>query len=393
MDDEHSRITAKPLTAAELQLRVGRMLPGMQGVLYYRVRATAANITKSKSTGKALVTEADTHYAKIEFVVDQAIKMNPVSDDDFYAFVQDEKTLPNDDGTYRTSAFPQDGERGCDLYEYSYVDVYGEPDKQEPPPFLGKSKVSTRSSYSSRASESPIHYDNSRMPGGIAKKKKAVPHEPEFAEDPQRWQEMVGRGIEEGLAQVNIGLIEACWKKEFGHLGKGPEHKAHVAEVLSDLSKVLRRLRSHPSDQEDPDWVHDQQLRFGFLDSLRCQKEGLPEHYVAALKRAYKLEKKPAYQQQAHLLAQAQLKVLQDKADPRIIAARSLVGAEPPVVPPAPFGGKKGTSKLTEAQRQQQSSQSKKDHQAKKERQAQLMSTLSAKLTSEELDALKKDFH
>ena len=295
--------TKPPLTPEELRVLGKKMLVGQTITVFFRLSQPDASIPAAK-------------YTSVMYTVDVSMPKTVVNAaEDEYVWLSPE------DRPHESEPFPEDGRHGCDLYEYSYVDISGDPEPEEPaksrrvrPSQRGSSEGSTKS--------------------GSEVRERVRADTREVAEDCARWPEVLCTG-NEALDTVNlIGLI-AYYEKTFGHLGGGGDLKKHIGNLLTTLSSDMEAVASRPDLPNSKSWVRARHLVISELDGYRSTALGFSAAFVRETKLAYQGDTIPVWQREAHAQAIGRMKLQTSGVDVRTLGQKKETREAPRRSPPA----------------------------------------------------------
>ena len=251
--------TKPPIAMDDLRVLAKKMKVGMTVHLFFR---------KKHHSDVASVYKSATYRVDVSM---PAIISDASVDE--YAWLSPEER-PDD-----SEPFPEDGLHGCDLYEYSYVDISGEPD---PDPVDSKSRRCRPSQRGStdRSSKSGDREPEVRLRAGSR----------EVAEDCSMWSEVLCTD-NEALNAVNLESMMSYFKTTFGGLGAGnADLKKSIAVTLKSLGDDMEAVMSAPSLAKNKSWVRARHRFISELDGYRSASMGFSQTLVRETKLAYEGE-------------------------------------------------------------------------------------------------------
>ena len=322
-------------------------------------------------------------FVRANFVVEtprkKGVHLDPANDD--YVWL-----IPENSNT-EAEPFPQDGLHGCDTYEYSYVDVTGEPEPEPVPEPVVKKTARTRPAVAKDDVEDQS--SSTSAPSVII----PVRADTRFiAEDPSQWAEVLHTG-DTALNVVNLRGMESYYKTTFGHLGVDASQKEMVALVIQTLSEDMEAVMADVSFARSEHWVKARCRSIHKLSMLRNAKVGYPKELLKTMDRAYDEIAIPEWQRAIHSEACQQVKITSWKPDARTAPS---YGTDPASdsgdrEPKGPNGGAKGKPYNGHADPRAQSTADKKASADKKAAAAAFLASVKGKLSAADF-AKFKDF-
>lgn len=278
-----------PIASDELRVLAGKMLRGMTVTIFHRLMQPD-------------VAKAPSKYRSTTYTVDVPI---PKTIED--AAIDEYVWLTPEDRPGDAEPFPEDGRNGCDQYEYSYVDISGDPDPEEP-------TKSRRTRPSVRGSS-----DRSSISGSRSEEKERVrAASREVAEDCTRWPEVLCTG-NVALDAVNLEALIHYYQTTFGHLGGGTDLKKHIAGMLLTLNSDMEAVQSRSDLPNGKAWVRARHLVIAELDGYRSASLGFSQTFVRETKLAFQGDTIPMWQRDAHAQAISRMKLQTSGVDVRTL--------------------------------------------------------------------------
>ena len=359
------------LSPADLLAKAKTMLKDQLVTVFWRLRDT---------------TGPPAPFVRANFIVDCPRKkiIKDPKDDEYVWLIPEDN---HDD----CEPFPQDGRHDCDEYEYSYVDVTGEPAEPEPEP--PKKPARTRpSSVSQARGESERALDAVWPSPGVAPRRADTRL---VAEDPAEWADVLHTG-DRSLDIVNLRGLETYYSTTFGHLGVDATQKEMIALVIKTLSEDMEAVMTDPSFCTSQHWVKARCRSIHKLSMIRNAKVGYPKELVREMNQAYEETTIPEWQRVIHSEACQRVKITSWKPDTRVTPSHGGDGhGDLSEEPPEPKGvnggakGKPGSQYGGYADKKAQSAAGKKAAADKKAAGAAFLASMKGKLSPAELAKLK----
>ena len=365
----------------------------------YPVMGSTVLRAKATSMGKAHIvslfwrlhspTGPKDPFIRANFIVDVPRKKTVVvpKDDEYVWLVPEHSNLD-------AEPFPQDGRHGCDTYEYSYVDISGEPEPDpEPVVAVVKKTARTRPSMHSLGRESDDGTASTTTSALTLASAPVVRADTRLiAEDPVQWAGVLHTG-DRALNVVNLGRLEDYYKATFGNLGADASQKEMVAHITQTLYEDMRAVMADASFIRGEYWVKARCRDIHKLSMLRNLKVGYPKELVREMNQAYEETTIPEWQRAIHTEACQRVKITNWKGDPRVTPSHGsdLHGDLSAHEPKGPNGGAKGKAGQYGGHdsRESQSTAAKKAAADKKAAGTAFLASLKGKLTPAELSKIK----